>query len=40
MMLDQLIEAACHAEIAFVAVERIEEYSKIKPEVNWSAQNE
>ena len=35
MMLDQVVEALCEAEIQFVCVERIDEYSKVPPEVHF-----
>ena len=34
MMLDQVVEALCKAEVQFVCVERIDEYSKVQSEVN------
>ena len=33
-MLDQVVEALCGAEVQFVCVERIDEYSKVQSEVN------
>ena len=33
-MLDQVMEALCEAEVQFVCVERIDEYSKVQSEVN------
>ena len=34
MMLDQVVEALCEAEVEFVCVERIDEYSNLESEVN------
>ena len=34
MMLDQVVEALCQAEVEFVCVERIDEYTKVESEVN------
>ena len=37
MTLDQVVETVCEAEIKFVCVERIDEYSKVQSEVWESA---
>ena len=37
MTLDQVVETVCEAEIKFVCVERIDEYSQIQSEVRESS---
>ena len=37
MTLDQVVETICEAEIKFVCVERIDEYSKVQSEVRQSS---
>ena len=37
MTLDQVVETACEAEIKFVFVERIDEYSQVQSEVRESS---
>ena len=35
MMLDQVVEALCEAEIQLVCAERIDEYSRVQSEVQF-----